>query len=102
MKERQSISERVILNGAHYEGNLTKTVTHLIAARTNGPKYDRAQQWCINVVSRKWFEESIDRGMALEETLYNPILPEEDQGHGAWIRNKADFPTTGKQHYFCC
>ena len=97
-----SISERVTLNGAHYEGNLTKNVTHLIAARTFGAKYDRARQWGVKVVSPKWFEDSIERGMVLEETLYDPILPLENQGEGAWIRNKLTSGYTGKKNSLYC
>ncbi|KAF2238856.1 hypothetical protein EV356DRAFT_528752 [Viridothelium virens] len=96
-KERHSISERVTLHGAHYEGNLSKNVTHLIAVRTHGPKYDRAQQWGIKIVSCKWFDDSIERGMVLEENLYNPGLPIEKQGEGAWIRTKAGFNSIGKR-----
>ncbi|KAL9096996.1 MAG: hypothetical protein Q9165_000960 [Trypethelium subeluteriae] len=99
-KERHSIGERVTRHGAHYEGNLTKNVTHLIAVRTHGPKYDRAQQWGVKLVSRKWFEDSIERGMVLEETLYHPGLPIEKQGEGKRERSSdwgSEDPSTAKR-----
>lgn len=34
----------------------------------------------------KWFTDSIERGMVLDETLYHPLLPQEQQGVGAWNR----------------
>ncbi|KAI9667562.1 MAG: hypothetical protein M1821_000378 [Bathelium mastoideum] len=94
LKERQTISELATSNGSQYEGNLTKNVTHLIAIRTCGPKYDRARQWGIKSVSRKWFDECIERGMVLEETLYDPMLPVEKQGEGAWIRSLSKLETS--------
>ena len=92
-----------MLNGAHYEGNLTKSVTHLIAARTFGAKYDRARQWGIKIVSRKWFDDSIERGMVLEESLYDPILPLEEQGKGAWVCTEPPSNYLGMmQSFYCC
>lgn len=35
----------------------------------------------------KWFSDSIERGMVLEETLYHPLLPPEQQGAGAWNKS---------------
>lgn len=76
-----------IAHGAEFRKDLTKTVTHLVARTTEGEKYKFATQWNIKVVSVKWFNDSIERGMVLEETLYHPLLPPEQQGVGAWIRS---------------
>jgi DNA replication regulator DPB11 len=65
---------------------LTKAVTHLIAAVPSGKKYEHALGWEIKVVSWEWFEQSMARGMTLEEKLYNPTLPPEKRGKGAWER----------------
>lgn len=78
----QSIND----HGATYNGDLTRAVTHLIANRPEGPKYDRAKQWGLKIVSLKWFQESLRRGMALEEALYDPLRPEAMQGQGAFVR----------------
>lgn len=59
-------------------------MTHLVALSPEGQKYKFATQWNIKVVSAKWFNDSIERGMVLEETLYHPLLSEEQQGVGAW------------------
>ncbi|KAF2762808.1 hypothetical protein EJ05DRAFT_481689 [Pseudovirgaria hyperparasitica] len=81
---RQSLSETIISNGAHYSGDLTKQTTHLLAARPEGKKYGYARQWGIKVVSLKWLQDTITRGMALDEAAYDPLKPEEEQGKGAF------------------
>jgi DNA replication regulator DPB11 len=62
-------------------------VTHLIAREASGHKYKYATLWKIKVVTLKWFEDSLERGMILDESLYDPLLPPEDQGVGAWNRS---------------
>lgn len=84
---RNYIESTVTANGAEFHKDLTKHVTHLIARTAEGQKYKFATQWNIKVVSGKWLRDSIERGMVLEETLYHPLLSEEQQGAGAW--NKA-------------
>lgn len=64
-----------------------KDVTHLIAQNPQGKKYQFALDWGIKVVSIKWFNESLERGMVLEEDLYNPLNPDDQQGIGAWNRS---------------
>jgi len=75
------------LNGAEFRRDLTKTVSHLVARSAEGEKYKFATQWGVKVVTLKWFTDSIKRGMVLEETLYDPLLPPEKQGVGAWNRS---------------
>ncbi|QQK40420.1 BRCT [Penicillium digitatum] len=74
-------------NGAEYRKDLTKTVTHLIARNSEGEKYKFATQWNIKVVSVKWFTDSIERGMILDEQKYHPLMPPTEQGIGAWNRS---------------
>lgn len=83
---RNYIQATVDANGAEFKKDLTKNVSHLIARTAEGQKYKFATHWNIKVVSVKWFTDSIERGMALEEALYHPLLPEEQQGAGAWNR----------------
>ncbi|KAK1138358.1 protein kinase activating protein dpb11 [Aspergillus melleus] len=87
MTFRNHIQSTTNANGAEFKKDLTKSVTHLIARNTDGQKYKFATQWNIKVVTMKWFNESLERGMVLEETLYHPLLPEEQQGAGAWNRS---------------
>ncbi len=56
-----------------------------------------AGQWNIKVVSLKWFTESLERGMVLEETLYHPTTPEAEQGLEAWNRLPPKTSTLGKR-----
>lgn len=86
MAFREYAQAITVSNGGEFRKDLTKRVTHLVALNTEGQKYKFATQWNIKVVSVKWFMDSIDRGMALEETRYHPNLPEEQQGVGAWNR----------------
>ncbi|KAJ5952542.1 uncharacterized protein N7479_010955 [Penicillium vulpinum] len=74
-------------NGAEYRKDLTKSVTHLIARNSDGEKYKFATQWKIRVVTVKWFTDSIERGMILDEQTYHPLVPTAEQGVGAWDRS---------------
>lgn len=73
----------VTSHGAEYHPDLTRKVTHLIAALPDGRKYEFARQWEIKIVSPRWLFHSIRRGMALDEKYYDPILPEEKIGFEA-------------------
>lgn len=87
VNQRQTLQTTINDNGATYHGDLTRVVTHLVAARPQGPKYDRAKAWGLKTVSLKWFQESIERGMVLEESLYEPRIPLDEQGNGAFTRD---------------
>ena len=97
MDKRNDIAETVKRSGAEYHPDLTKAVTHLIAEAPTGAKYTHAKQWGINIVSLKWLEESLRRGMALEEALYDPVLPLEEQGTDAFRTVAKPRPTLGKR-----
>lgn len=73
------------MSGAVYHGDLIKVVTHLVAAKPQGAKYDRARTWGMKVVSYKWFTDSLARGMVLDESLYDALMPLESQGKGAFV-----------------
>ena len=81
---RAGIQKKVIEHGGEYTGDLTKDVTHLIALQPVGKKYDYATAWGKKLVSIKWFAESLERGMQLDETLYHPTTSQSEQGIGAW------------------
>lgn len=51
----------------------------------------------MKIVTLEWFEQSLERGMALDETLYNPTLPAEERGKDAWIRIETPSPALGKR-----
>ncbi|OAX78567.1 hypothetical protein ACJ72_07122 [Emergomyces africanus] len=93
MDHRNSIQKTITENGAEFRRDLTKSVTHLIARSGYGQKYKYATLWKITVVSLKWLEDSLERGMALDESLYDPLMPVEEQGIGAWNRSVAMVPT---------
>jgi NAD-dependent DNA ligase len=86
MEQRSNIERTVASNGGTYSGDMTRSTTHLLVADASvkSAKYIHARQWGINTVSLKWFEDSIIRGMALDESLYAPELPREQQGLGAF------------------
>ena len=86
LSQRDSIQKSVNENGGIYHKDLTKHVSHLVAAKPQGAKYDRAKQWGMKIISIKWLQESLQRGMALEERLYDPLMPIEDQGRDAFSR----------------
>ncbi|KAJ5946782.1 hypothetical protein N7454_003621, partial [Penicillium verhagenii] len=83
---RTQMNDRSVENGAEFRKDLTKSVTHLISRTADGEKYKFATQWGIRVVSEKWFNDCIERGMILDEEKYHPLVPLEEQGVGAWYR----------------
>lgn len=72
-----------VQNGATYHPDLTKNVTHLLAAAPTGKKYEFAIQNGVTIVHPQWLEDSLQRGMALEESYYGPHLPPDKLGVGA-------------------
>lgn len=78
------MAESIKHNGATYCGDLTKDVTHLIAAGPQGKKYQFAREWGIKVVSEEWLYQSIARRMVLDEKLYDPLTPRQERGKGAY------------------
>ncbi|KAI5790148.1 hypothetical protein EDC01DRAFT_783841 [Geopyxis carbonaria] len=81
--ERRRIEEAVEAQGGSYHPDLTKAVTHLLAAAPVGKKYDFAVHQGISVVALEWLEDSLARGMALEAKYYDLRLPPERIGVGA-------------------
>lgn len=85
LEQRTYLSETVVQQGAEYHGDLTKQVTHLIAKAPEGAKFRHALSWpSVKIVSLRWFEDSLRRGMALDESLYDPVMPLEEQGKDAF------------------
>ncbi|KAK1981945.1 BRCA1 C terminus domain-containing protein [Colletotrichum cereale] len=87
-EQRASIIDKITANGGAYTGDLTKKVSHLLVFKPEGRKYKAARAWNIPTVSLAWLEQSIERGMILDEQCFDPVLPPEEQGQGAW--NKAN------------
>lgn len=81
--ERKRIEEICCQESASYHPDLTRGVTHLIAAAPTGKKYEFARNHNIVVVTPEWLTDSIERGMALDEQFYDPTLPPEQIGVGA-------------------
>ena len=97
LEQRQHLIWGINEQGGTYNGDLTKIVTHLIAKKPEGAKYDRAKQWGLRIVSLKWFQESLERDMALEEALYDPLRPGDMQGQGAFMRGFERETALGKR-----
>lgn len=51
----------------------------------------------MKIVTLEWFEQSLERGMVLDESLYSPTLPAEERGKEAWIRLQHPSPAPGKR-----
>ncbi|ROW17694.1 hypothetical protein VPNG_00979 [Cytospora leucostoma] len=95
--ERQDIIDRIKANGGGYTGDLSRLVTHLIVRQPHGKKYTAARAWKIHAVALNWVADSIQRGMILDESLYDPLLPEEDLGKGAWNKREVRPTFLGKR-----
>ena len=85
------------MHGGRNHHDLTKAVTHLIAASPSGEKYEYARLWGVRVVSIEWLSDALQRGMALEESLYDPNLPPEERGKGALSTEYAAVMRLGKR-----
>ncbi|KAL2182035.1 uncharacterized protein P884DRAFT_274471 [Thermothelomyces heterothallicus CBS 202.75] len=95
--ERQRIIDKIEANGGLYTGDLTKRVTHLIVHKPEGRKYHAAKAWGITTVSVEWVHDSVERGLILDEKLYDPVLPREERGVGAWNKQRARISSLGKR-----
>lgn len=95
--ERQDIIDKIQANGGRYTGDLTKRVTHLVVYRPEGRKYQAAIAWGVVTVSAEWVNDSVERGLILNEKLYDPVLPREQRGAGAWNKQKARVSSLGKR-----
>ena len=94
---RAQLQKNVTDNGGIYTGDLTKDVTHLIAAKPEGKKYEYGIQWQTKVVSLKWYKDTLNRGMQLDESFYHPTVSVAEQGVGAWNRKTRASPQPGKR-----
>jgi DNA replication regulator DPB11 len=74
-------------NGAEYCPDLDRTITHLVAKIPSGRKYEGAASRGVVVVAEEWLVDSVERGMTLDEMLYDPKLESTKRGLNAWNRN---------------
>lgn len=81
--ERSELQKRITSSGGDYSGELNKKCTHLIVAKPEGQKYLAARKWNLKVVSIEWLNQSVERGMILDEQYFDPLLPAEERGRGA-------------------
>lgn len=99
MVYRKKLEDDVNNNGGEYRGNLTKDVTHLIAKEPSGAKHKYAIDWKIKIVGVEWLEQSLERGLILDEQLYSLALPPADRGRNAWIRRVVSSSSLGKRSF---
>ena len=97
MAYRRNLEDLINDNGGEYRGNLTRDITHLIAKEPSGNKYSYAGQWHIKTVSIEWMQDSLARGMILDETSYSLLLPPSERGRTAWLRKTASTTSLGKR-----
>ncbi|XP_058097430.1 uncharacterized protein LOC131242662 isoform X2 [Magnolia sinica] len=68
---RKEMEKLVVQNGGQYSADLTKKCTHLISDAPEGDKFLVARRWGhINIVTKKWFDQSIARRACLDEEFY--------------------------------
>jgi len=94
---RKKLEDLINENGGEYRGNLTRDVTHLIAKEAAGNKYTYAGQWGIRTVSIEWLQQSLERGMILDESLFHLLLPPAERGRNAWMRKTLSTTSLGKR-----
>lgn len=94
---RTMIEDKVRSNGGDYTGDLSKSVTHLITFLPEGKKFRAAKNWGIHTVSIEWLHDSVERGMILLESCYDPLASPEERGKDAWNRRASRHTTLGKR-----
>ncbi|KAF2972459.1 hypothetical protein GQX73_g1091 [Xylaria multiplex] len=94
---RAMIEDTVKANGGEYVADLSRRVTHLIVSKPEGKKYGAARRWDIRCISIEWLHDSVERGMILNEECYDPTLPSEERGNGAWSREALRRISLGKR-----
>ncbi|KAI0873303.1 hypothetical protein GGS24DRAFT_399090 [Hypoxylon argillaceum] len=94
---RAMIEDKVKTNGGEYVADLSRRVTHLIVCKPEGKKYNAARKWNICCVSVEWLHDSVERSMILNEECYDPTLPPEERGKGAWTRRDFRRISLGKR-----
>ena len=97
LERRQELTQLIESHGAEYHGDLTRQVTHLVAATTEGKKYEYGRRWQIKIVSERWLRDCVERGMVLNEALYDTTIPPDEQGKGAWNRTVLETGVLGKR-----
>ncbi|XP_039683639.1 uncharacterized protein [Medicago truncatula] len=69
--KRKEMEKLILQNGGKYSAELTKKCTHLISNAPEGDKHKMAKLWGhINIVTMKWFDESIAQRACLNEESY--------------------------------
>ncbi|TQV91907.1 subunit of DNA polymerase II [Cordyceps javanica] len=96
-EQRDQIAERITANGARYTGDLTRKCTHLIVGTPEGKKFTAAKAWGVRTVTLAWLDQSIERGMILDEAKFDPLLPVEEQGVDAWVKKVPRRRSSGKR-----
>ena len=94
---RKHIEEAVKTHGGEYCGDLTKDISHLVALKPAGNKYNYARLWGVKVVSIEWLQQSLERGMILDETLFDPLLDVSQRGRDAWVRRTPSTSSLNKR-----
>ena len=95
--QRDEIAERITSNGGEYTGDLTRKCSHLIVSKPEGKKFQAARSWGVYTVTLAWLDQSIARGMILEEAKFDPLLPADAQGVGALAKIDPERQSLGKR-----
>ncbi|KAL7788354.1 BRCT domain-containing protein [Trichoderma ceciliae] len=95
--QRDKIAEMITQNGGRYTGDLTRRCSHLIVNKPEGKKFTAAKSWGVHTVALSWLNQSVERGMILEEAKFDPLLPPEEQGVGAWVKRDLKRSSLGKR-----
>ena len=95
--QRDEIAQKIIAHGGRHTDDLTRRCTHLVVHKPEGKKFTAAKSWGIRTVTLDWLDQSAARGMILEEAKFDPLLPPEEQGVGAWIKKDPQRRSLGKR-----
>lgn len=47
-----------------------------------------AKRWGTHIIALQWVRDTIQRGMILDEAFYDPLLPADEIGKGAWTKRE--------------
>lgn len=95
--QRDAISKKIVDNGGRHTGDLTRKCSHLIVSKPEGKKFTAAKSWGVRTVTLAWLDQSIERGLILDEEKFDPLLPADEQGVDAWIKKDTRHASLGKR-----
>ncbi|XP_054788332.1 uncharacterized protein LOC129294174 isoform X2 [Prosopis cineraria] len=93
-KDRMLLRNLCFVLGATFVEKLTKKVTHLLCKFINGPKYEAACKWGIQVVTAEWIFECVKQNkvVVVDQFLPKEVTVQDQENQEAGVFTVSQFP----------